>query len=338
MQLSRREFMSKTLFATSAATFLSSSAGSEPKPSARAATASSRSSASKYRVQFGTSTYSYWHFLRKKVPIETVIEKACALELDGIEVLHRQMTEESAPYLQKLKRLAFINGLDLYALSIHQNFVSPDADRRQAQIDHTLHCIDLAHELGIPSIRLNSGRWGTIRSFDELMAKQGIEPPLPGYTEDDAFKWVIGATEKCLPRAEKAGVILALENHWGLTRNAEGVLRIVNAIRSPWLRVTMDTGNFLEAPYDDLEKLAPHAVLVHAKTYFGGGVWYTLDLDYNRIARILRKVNYTGYVSLEYEGKEDADSGVKKSFDLLRKTLIPRAGKATRRTARQKKK
>jgi L-ribulose-5-phosphate 3-epimerase len=239
------------------------------------------------------------------------------------------MTEESPAYLQKLKRLAFINGLDLYCLSIHQNFVSPDADRRQKQIDHTLHCIELAHEMGIPSIRLNSGRWGTIRSFDELMAKRGEEPPLPGYKEDDAFDWVISSTEKCLPKAEKAGVILALENHWGLTRNAEGVLRIVEAIQSPWLRVTMDTGNFLEEPYDDLEKLAPHAVLVHAKTYYGGGEWYTLDLDYKRIARILRQVNYTGYVSLEYEGKEDPDSGVKKSIELLRKTLLPEPKKTS---------
>jgi len=321
MKISRRDLVVKTLLATSAAALFSSRAGSETKRSRKSKPATADRPAKKSRFQFGTSTYSYWHFRKKKVSIETVINKACALELDGIEVLHVQMTEESPAYLQKLKRLAFINGLDLYALSIHQNFASPDAARRQGQIDHTLHCIDIAHEMGIPSIRLNSGRWGTIRSFDELMAKGGVEPPLPGYTEDDAFEWVISSTEKCLPRAEKAGVILALENHWGLTTTAEGVLRIVNAIQSPWLGVTMDTGNFLQEPYHDLEKLAPHAVLVHAKTYFGGGEWYTLDLDYNRIADILRKVNYTGYISLEFEGKENPDSGVNKSINLLRRAF-----------------
>ncbi len=315
--------MSRTLLATSAAALFNRPGHSQAELSSPRGADAKEGSTPKYRVQFGTSTYSYWHFREEKVPIETVIEKACALELDGIEVLHVQMAEESPAYLQKLKRLAFINGLDLYALSIHQNFVSPDEKRRQTQIEHTLHCIEIAHELGIPAIRLNSGRWGTIRSFDELMARRGVEPPLPGYTEDNAFEWVIQCTEKCLPRAETLGVILALENHWGLTKSAEGVLRIVEAIRSPWLRVTMDTGNFLEDPYEELEKLAPHAVLVHAKTYFGGGEWYTLDLDYNRIAGILRKVNYTGYVSLEFEGKEDADSGVKKSIDLLRRTLTP---------------
>jgi len=323
MQISRREFVGKTLAAASAAAFGSvrKLTAEEVKP---ATSVSAERPNPKPRFRLGTTTYSYWHFREEKVPIETVIEKACELELDGVEILHRQMTEESPSYLQKLKRLAFTRGLDLYNLSIHQNFVSPDEEKRQGQIDHTLHCIELAHEMGIPAIRLNSGRWGTIQSFDELMAKRGVEPPLPGYTEDDAFRWVISSIEKCLPKAEKAGVVMALENHWGLTKTADGVLRILNAIRSPWLGVTMDTGNFLEEPYAELEKLAPHAVLVHAKTYFGGGEWYTLDLDYDRIAGILRKVGYRGYISIEFEGKEDPDSGVKKSVELLRKSFTPK--------------
>lgn len=47
------------------------------------------------------------------------------------------------------------------------------------------------------------------------------------------FKWVIDSFEKCLPSAEKCGVTLGLENHWGLGRTPEGVLRIVDAINSP---------------------------------------------------------------------------------------------------------
>ena len=83
----------------------------------------------------------------------------------------------------------------------------------------------------------------------------------------------------------------------------------------------MDTGNFLEDPYPKLEKIAPRTVFVQAKTYFGGGEWYTLDLDYERIAAILRKVNYHGYISLEFEGKADPDKAVPKSVELLRKAF-----------------
>jgi sugar phosphate isomerase/epimerase len=175
--------------------------------------------------------------------------------------------------------------------------------------------------MGIPTIRVNTGRWGTIKDFTELMENRGIEPRLDGYTEEDAFKWVIDSFEKCLNTAEQCGVVLGLENHWGLGRTAAGVLRIVNAIDSTWLQVTADTGNFLDDQYRQFEAIAPKAVLVQAKTYFGGGTWYTLDIDYHRIAKILREVGYRGYVSLEYEGKEPHETAIPKSLSVLREAF-----------------
>jgi len=269
-------------------------------------------------VKLGISSYSYWHFRPPKTPIETVIEEASRLQVEGVDILHRQMDSEDLGYLKKLKRTAFVNGVDLICLSIHQDFVDPSPEVRQRNIRHTEKCIELAHELGIPSIRLNSGRWGTIRSFDALMAARGEEPVLPGHTEAEGFKWCVDSIEQCLPLAEKRGVVLALENHWGLTRTPEGLLRILDQIDSPWLGALMDTGNFLEQPYPKLARIAPKTVFVQAKTYFGGGEWYTLDLDYRRVAGILREANYRGYVSLEFEGKESAKSGVRKSVKLLR--------------------
>jgi L-ribulose-5-phosphate 3-epimerase len=272
-------------------------------------------------VKLGVSSYSFWHFRGPKFPLESVIHRASALGFQGVEVLHRQMESEERAYLHGLKRHAFLHGVDLICLSIHQNFVSPDPEVRRQNVAHTVHCIQLAHEMGIPAIRLNSGRWGTVESFDRLMELRGDEPPLPGHTEDEAFQWCIEATEQCLQAAEKYGVLLALENHWGLTREPEGVLRIVDAIGSPWLSVLMDTGNFLEAPYAKLERMANRAAYVHAKTYFGGGEWYTLDLDYRKVAEILANASYRGYVSLEFEGKEDAETAVPKSLALLREAF-----------------
>ena len=170
-------------------------------------------------------------------------------------------------------------------------------------------------------MRVNTGRWGTSKDFDELMANRGIEPQLPGYNDEDGFQWVIDSFEKCLPTAEKCGVTLGLENHWGLGRTAEGVLRIVDAIDSPWLRCTLDTGNFLEDPYDRLEQMAPKTVFVQAKTYYGGGIWYSLDLNYHRIAEMLRRYNYRGYVSLEFEGHEAWETAIPKSLAVLRQAF-----------------
>jgi len=272
-------------------------------------------------LKLGISSYSYWHFRPPKVKIETVIDKASALGVEGVDILHRQMDSGESSYLSNLKRHAFLNGIDLICLSIHQDFVSPDPKSRERNIEHTKNCIRIAHDLGIPCIRLNSGTWGTVRGFSKLMELRGQEPVLEGYTMDDGFNWCIESIEKCLPEAEKLGVHLALENHWGLTTTPEGLLRITKAIESPWLGVLMDTGNFLEDPYDKLEMLAPHTTFVQAKTYYGGGEWYTLDLDYKRIASILSKVNYNGYVSIEFEGKAPANEGVAKSVELLRNSF-----------------
>ncbi|QDU55368.1 sugar phosphate isomerase/epimerase family protein [Aeoliella mucimassa] len=273
------------------------------------------------------STYSFWRFRDNptdRLSIEQCIDEAARMGFDAVEILHMQMFDEESPSrLQNLKRQALINGLDLCGFSTHQGFVSPDEDERKKNIDHTIRCMQLAHELGIPTMRVNTGRWGTSKDFDELMANRGIEPTLPGYTEEDGYGWVIDSFEKLLPAAEKYGVLMGLENHWGLGRTAEGVMRIVDAVDSPWLQVTMDTGNFLEDPYDRLEILAPKAVYVQAKTYYGGGLWYTLDLDYPRIGKLIRKHNYHGYVSLEFEGKAPWKEAIPKSLALLRSALDP---------------
>jgi L-ribulose-5-phosphate 3-epimerase len=271
-------------------------------------------------IRIGVSTYSYWHFEKVKYPIEKVIENAARLGFDGVEILHRQMESEDKKYVNNLKRMAFSLGLDLFFLSIHQNFVFPDLAKRQQHIDHTKRCIDLAVQLGCPAIRLNSGRWSTM-PFQKMLDAGGKEEPIPGYTDDDAFKWCIESINECLPHAEQAGVIMALENHWGLTTTVDGLLRIYRGVNSPWLGINLDTGNFFGDPYPQLEKLAPHAMVVQAKTYYGGGVYYTRELDYSRIARILRNAGFKGYVSLEMEGKESADIAVAKSLKLLREAF-----------------
>ncbi|MDA7979441.1 MAG: sugar phosphate isomerase/epimerase [Pirellulales bacterium] len=328
--IDRRKFLSRSLV-SGAATMGALSLGAsktqagvagKPAPSTQGTVTDKAPPKSIIRNPIAVSTYSYWRFRDdSKLSIEKCIDLAAETGFDGVEILHRQMPREDRSYLQQLKRRAFVNGLALCGFSTHQGFVSPNAEERKRNIDHTNHTIELAYELGIPTIRVNTGRWGTVRSFNELMAKRGIEPQLPGYTDEDGFRWVIESLTECLSTAEACGVTLGLENHWGLGRTPEGVNRIIEAIDSPWLQATLDTGNFFEDPYDKLELMAPHAVYVQAKTYYGGGTWYDVDLDYPRIAELLHRHNYRGWVSLEFEGKEDYQTAVPKSLENLRKAF-----------------
>ncbi len=271
------------------------------------------------------STYSLWRFHNEELrDFDKCIDIADEMGFDGVELLLYQLEQNellSHAKLMSYKRHALRLGLPLVGLSTHQGFVSPDRQLRQENIDRTIGQIEMAYCLGIPVMRVNTGRWGTSGNFDELMKNRGIESPLPGYTDEDAYPWVIEALEACLPTAEKCGVILALENHWGLGLTPEGILRIVDAVDSPWLQICTDTGNFLDDPYERLEKIAPKTIFVQAKTYYGGGEWYALDLDYPRIGQILRQHNYRGFISLEFEGKEDYRTALPKSLELLRQSF-----------------
>jgi len=306
--MNRRHF----LFTGSAAALGAGVAGASPETQAKA-----------HRPNpIGISSYSFWGFRRDDLrPIGVCIEHAARMGFDGFEILMRQLASTEPAELMKIKRQAFLAGLPLMGYSTHQGFLSPDPEKRAAQVKHTIDCLEQAYQLGIPTMRVNSGTWGTSKSFDELMANRGEEQPLDGHTEEDAYGWVIEAYQKLALEAAKRGVVMGLENHWGLGRTPEGVKRVVDAVDSPWLRVTLDTGNFLEDPYDRIRQLAPDTVLLQAKTYFGGGVWYTLDLDYDRIAAIMSEAGFRGWVSLEFEGKEDPLTAIPKSLALLRKAF-----------------
>jgi L-ribulose-5-phosphate 3-epimerase len=89
------------------------------------------------RIKLGIATYSYWHFRTARVPIETVIDKAAELGVEGVDILHRQMDirgdgTHSQPRVVCIFRSSsdtpFAMAFDLICLSIHQDFVDPDPE------------------------------------------------------------------------------------------------------------------------------------------------------------------------------------------------------------------
>src|SRR6187399_3197460 len=100
MTLSRRE-----LLAGAAALSLSAAPSlAEDKPQPVAGKADPISN------PIGISTYSFWQFEHEEYrDIEKCIDLAAEWGFDGVEILHRQMTNEENGYLQKLKKRAFVN-------------------------------------------------------------------------------------------------------------------------------------------------------------------------------------------------------------------------------------
>ena len=136
MTSSRRSFLKNSIAGAASAAVLPVFTREETRP--------------KPRIKLSISSYSYWHFKEKKFPIESVIDEAAKLGVEGIDILHRQMDSEDNAYIQKLKRHAFVNGIAFTCLSIHQGFVSPDKEVLRKEIEHTKKCIALAAAYGHP--------------------------------------------------------------------------------------------------------------------------------------------------------------------------------------------
>jgi L-ribulose-5-phosphate 3-epimerase len=276
-------------------------------------------------MKLAVSSYSFHRFGNgpeedRKPEFRALIERCAAWGLDGLELLgvHFESTEPAE--LHALKQHAFRHGVALVAVSAHHNFVTPDPVKRQAEIDKLCRWVDVAHELGAPAVRAFGGRWATRPIFSEFMAAGGVEPPLDGFSDEDGYAWSAEAFKIASYTAGRKGVTLLLENHGGFTGDAAGVLRILRDVDSPWLQVVLDTGNFnfCADPYAEMAALAPYAAMVHAKTYVGGGIYYTAELEYPRIIRLLRESGFQGYLSLEFEGKAHPEVGIPESLALLR--------------------
>ena len=277
-------------------------------------------------IKIALSSYSFLNFGggpdgASTPSVHQMIDHCVQYGVDGIEFLNEHLTASGVTTpeaLAELQQYAAIRGIRPITLAASNNPLKTTPQERADDLAQLIEHIDWAAQLGTPFVRALGGRWFTITDFAQLTANRGEEPPIEGFTEEQGFEWTVTSLRYAAQYAGKKGVTLVLENHWGPTGTSAGTKKIHDAVNSPWLKVTLDTGNFLEDPYDRLKQLAPETVLLQAKTYHGGGVWYTLELDYPRIARILRDAGFTGYVSLEFEGREDPLTAIPKSLATLR--------------------
>jgi len=233
------------------------------------------------------------------------IELGAAWGLDGVELTSYYFDSEEKAYLHSLKAKAFRFGLDVSGTAVGNVFALPPGEKRNEQIGLVKRWIDHSVELGAPCVRVFAG--GRSATADERR---------------QAFQWVVDCLRICCDYAGTRGVFLALETHGHLTETAEDVLQIVDAVNHEWCGINLDIGNLRKEPYKGVALAAPRTITTHVKvsvhTADGTG---TEPADYARIVRILREANYRGYLSLEYEGKEDQMVDVPKQLALIRKAM-----------------
>jgi len=206
-------------------------------------------------------------------------------------------------YLLSVRRHAFLRGVAISGTAVGNNFAFPLGAERDAEIAKVKLWIDRASVLGAPHIRVFAG------------AAKGI-------SDAEARKLCISALEECSDYAGSKGIFLGLENHGGIVAEPDGLLEIVKTVKSQWLGINLDSGNFhTEDPYADLARCVPYSVNVQIKVELQRKGQKHEASDLVKLAKMLKDANYQGFVVLEYEAKEDPWVAVPKYLKQLKEVL-----------------
>jgi sugar phosphate isomerase/epimerase len=270
---------------------------------ARAIEPISRSSGSHFK--FSLAAYSYRDLLQSNPPRLTLhdfIADCARFGLDGTELTSYYFPDNPPhEYFRQLKSAAFRLGLDVSGTAVGNDFCFPPGEERDREIAHVKRWIEYADLMDAPVIRIFSG---------------GVKP---GQSIDDARRLALEGMEECCAYAGQYGIFLALENHGGLTTEADDMLAMVRDVKSPWFGVNLDTGNFRSADvYGDLERLAPYSLNVQVKVVIHPAGQPSEPSDYQRLARIMRTCGYRGYIVLEFEEPGDPRQECKTQIEKLR--------------------
>jgi sugar phosphate isomerase/epimerase len=255
--------------------------------------------------KFSLAAYSYRDLLKGKMPklkLTDFIDDCAKFNLDGTELTSYYFPPNPTPeFLRDIKAYAFRRGLDVSGTAVGNDFCHPPGKLRDQQIASVKRWIEYADMMDAPVIRIFSGGAKTGQSVDE------------------ARKLAIAAIEECCDYAGKYGVFLALENHGGIVAEADGVLAIARAVKSPWFGVNLDSGNFYTADvYGDLAKIAPYAINMQVKIAIHPAGKSSEPSDFQRLAQILKTAGYRGYIALEYEGRGDPRQDCPKYINQIR--------------------
>lgn len=130
---------------------------------------------------------------------------------------------------------------------------------------------------------------------------------LPGVRfKGDSESWLRACNELAwrVEQASKAGIVFGVEAHVGsLAPSPKAALRLVQSI--PGLTLTLDYTHFTRIGLPDraIEPLMAYASHFHARGACKGRLQAPFQkntIDYARVLRAMRKVDYHGYIGVEY--------------------------------------
>ena len=215
--------------------------------------------------------------------------------LNGIEFVNTLFEVPTVDYLNLLKRNAEEHGVTMVLIMIDAegDGCEPTSELRKQFVTNHRKWIDIAHYLGCKAIRTNC---------------RGPENVDSG----EALKWAAESYHMLLEHAVPAGISVCIENHGGVSNDADWMAALMNEVNHLYLGSYPDW----RSPSDDfdnvgyLEKMLPWAV----------GMSYRNQPTEELTAKMIKlshEGGYRGWYGIESSGREAIVQGK----ELLKKYL-----------------
>ncbi|MCD6232144.1 sugar phosphate isomerase/epimerase [Candidatus Aerophobetes bacterium] len=221
----------------------------------------------------------------------------------GIELNSPFFESLEDEYLRKLKEKVAKNKMKIVNIAVDSegDLASTNEEIRKKAVKNHQKWIYIAKKVGSPSFRANTGG-------PENITREAIEKCIKSFTE-------------LCQEAEKEGITVLIENHGGISKDPDIIVRIMEEVKRG-IGTCPDFGNFPdETRYQDLEKIAKYAKCAHAKFYEFDEKGEDTKINASRCINILKKAGFDGWLSIEFEGKENEKEGIKKSIILCQKYI-----------------
>ncbi len=240
--------------------------------------------------------YSSWGM--PNVPVDTIIASLAEMGYDGVELTvipgySIELDSLDDGYRHYIARLLQLHDMELPALAGHRSLVEQDPDAAAENMRRLKGTVDLAVE------------WAG-----------GGEPPCidttaGGRPEDEETLGPLlqDRLGELVDYARARGVVIAIEPHVGsMLDTPPKVLRLLEAINDPYLKVNFDISHFnvmgmdIETP---VAALAPVTVHTHVKDERGTVPDFEFlipgegEFDYVAYLKAMQKHGYTGFISAE---------------------------------------
>ena len=150
-------------------------------------------------------------------------------------------------------------GIEISTYSVNANLLKTDSEEEAMEIERVKRHIDVAEGLGLSRMRFD------VASFVRPFSTNTI------YNFNREFPQMVkNGTILCDYAAEK-GINIVMENHGFFINGSERVLRLIEAIDRPNLKMTVDVGNFLcvdEDPVAAVKRCLHLAEMIHLKDFY----------------------------------------------------------------------